>query len=492
MSHGLCAQGCASVLASAAAACGTFVGLLHTIDCAGSRRVKRHYAALVHWMSSLLSGSPAAALQMLQAMLALPPATRWFHCAGAITACGLACKPMAELQAIMNEMDFNHFLDKPVTPAPLRFALGLRNPSTWLTEKKGQMVAAANLSGKTGMFSTEPFEQWMSDTVTGHKTFATLVSPGNARGSSDHQPWHTKREVKVITSDLSEGRMRVLPDDLKTAYGVEYATFPIAEAARQSMSIPLFFEAALQGGRNGARYSIVDGGIMSNFPLWVRVGRFSCRPIRTLVSLLPYVTRCSPAPSQKASNACICLSLFGCCCAASTACLHKPCSRKTDWYTRIHCLHTCSHPARAQIFDSEYTDPGHTPVCPTVGFYLVDDDEDTAPVEEIDSAVDVPLKMLAALMGNADVAYQRSHPRVVSERVVRINIPKSATLPITSTKFDLTDDDKDRLWLAGWTAASTFLRRFKWHDQMVARGFAAQGSAGAAQVSAPVAATVRH
>ena len=282
--------------------------------------------------------------------------------------------------------------------------------------------------------------------------------------------------------------MRVLPDDLEAAYGVEYTNFPIAEAARQSMSIPLFFGAALQGGRSGARYSIVDGGIMSNFPLWVRVYCFRAVLTCALASRLPYVARRSQLRWKKVSNARVCLSCFGCCCAASIACLCKP------WYISACAFVACTHAhaPHARRSSTASFDPRHTPVCPTVGFYLVDDEEDAAPVEEIDSAVEVPLKMLAALMGNADVAYQRSHPRVVSERVVRTNIPKSVTLPITSTKFDLTDDDKDRLWLAGWSAGSTFLRLFKWHDQMVARGFAAQGSAGIAKMSVPVAAAVRH
>jgi NTE family protein len=47
----------------------------------------------------------------------------------------------------------------------------------------------------------------------------------------------------------------------------------IAEAVRMSMSIPLFFEPVVHKGPDGTRHVIVDGGMLSNFPVWL----FDCR-----------------------------------------------------------------------------------------------------------------------------------------------------------------------------------------------------------------------
>jgi NTE family protein len=54
--------------------------------------------------------------------------------------------------------------------------------------------------------------------------------------------------------------MKVLPDDLPG----DPNAFSVAEAVRLSMSIPFFFVP----GRLGDAL-IVDGGILSNFPLWI-------------------------------------------------------------------------------------------------------------------------------------------------------------------------------------------------------------------------------
>jgi NTE family protein len=44
---------------------------------------------------------------------------------------------------------------------------------------------------------------------------------------------------------------------------------PVAEAVRASMSIPLFFEPRVLRGRNGEVSTLVDGGVLSNFPVEV-------------------------------------------------------------------------------------------------------------------------------------------------------------------------------------------------------------------------------
>ena len=73
--------------------------------------------------------------------------------------------------------------------------------------------------------------------------------------------------LKLVASDLTNGRMIVLPDDLER-YGIVQETFPVARAVRMSCGIPFFFEpVSLKIGSGDT--IVVDGGVLSNFPMWI-------------------------------------------------------------------------------------------------------------------------------------------------------------------------------------------------------------------------------
>ena len=57
--------------------------------------------------------------------------------------------------------------------------------------------------------------------------------------------------------------MVVLPEDLPD-YGIDPDRFEIARAVRMSISIPYFFEPVIV-----KKHVFVDGGILSNFPMWI-------------------------------------------------------------------------------------------------------------------------------------------------------------------------------------------------------------------------------
>lgn len=77
-----------------------------------------------------------------------------------------------------------------------------------------------------------------------------------------------KGSLKVVVSDLSKGRIIVIPDDLKR-YGILPEKFSVARAVRMSSSLPFFYEPAFLYDRAGEKSVIVDGGVLSNFPLWL-------------------------------------------------------------------------------------------------------------------------------------------------------------------------------------------------------------------------------
>jgi NTE family protein len=94
----------------------------------------------------------------------------------------------------------------------------------------------------------------------GKRKFGELLTP---RFESE-PPYRFK--VRVVASDISRGRMVVLPDDIAD-YGLVPEELEIALAVRMSMSIPFFFRPVKQTNPGGGKSFVVDGGVLSNFPV---------------------------------------------------------------------------------------------------------------------------------------------------------------------------------------------------------------------------------
>lgn len=117
---------------------------------------------------------------------------------------------------------------------------------------------------KKGLYSGEALENWVY-----HKLLAKGI-----RSFGDLPP----NRLRIIASDISQGKLLVLPDDI-AQYGISPAQFSIAKAVRMSTSIPYFFDPVMirkahhvsnlrEHFRKQFIY-IVDGGVLSNFPMWV-------------------------------------------------------------------------------------------------------------------------------------------------------------------------------------------------------------------------------
>lgn len=90
---------------------------------------------------------------------------------------------------------------------------------------------------------------------------------------SDEAYERAKYRLHVIGSDVTSGRMLILPDRLadyedKQGKQLDKDTFPVVDAVRMSMSYPFLFTPAVVY-RGGKPYYIVDGGLLSNFPIWL-------------------------------------------------------------------------------------------------------------------------------------------------------------------------------------------------------------------------------
>ncbi len=121
---------------------------------------------------------------------------------------------------------------------------------------------ALSLAVELGLYKGDVIESWLGD-MLGKKrirTFRDLLIPG------EQDPRYQYR-LQVIASDLSLGRMLVLPEDIKI-YGQEPAELSVARAVRMSLSIPYFYEPVVIKYETGCSY-VVDGGLLSNFPVWL-------------------------------------------------------------------------------------------------------------------------------------------------------------------------------------------------------------------------------
>jgi NTE family protein len=167
--------------------------------------------------------------------------------AGAITASLVAAGYTGEEleQLVLHEMHFPAFADEP----PLHL-LGVA----------GEVV---DILKDRGLHSGNYFREWIREHLAakGLTTFGQLHDP-----DADHP--NRAYRLQVIASDLTDHGMLVLPRDANKI-GINPDQLAIADAVRMSMSIPIFFDPVIQPGPAGRKHMIVDGGMLSNYPIWL-------------------------------------------------------------------------------------------------------------------------------------------------------------------------------------------------------------------------------
>jgi NTE family protein len=78
---------------------------------------------------------------------------------------------------------------------------------------------------------------------------------------------YRRYDLVVMATDVTRGRLLRLPWDYRLL-DLDPDEQLVADAVRASMSIPLYFEpVTLRDARTGAQTTLVDGGILSNFPV---------------------------------------------------------------------------------------------------------------------------------------------------------------------------------------------------------------------------------
>ena len=179
--------------------------------------------------------------------------------AGSIIAALLAVgyKP-SELREILEQTDYAQFAD---------YGWG------------GKVIGGArNVLRGRGLCPGNAFTEWLAERFkesplgkadpTFHDVERTLPPELNA-----DERERARFRLRVIASDVTEGRMLVLPDDIEDYTDKDGRPYikeqlSIGRAVRMSMSFPYFFEPVELYRYERVHY-IVDGGVLSNFPIFL-------------------------------------------------------------------------------------------------------------------------------------------------------------------------------------------------------------------------------
>jgi NTE family protein len=142
-----------------------------------------------------------------------------------------------------------------------------------------------------GRFFTEWLQRHLAESPLGRAlagrepTFADIQRADLPADLTDDERSRALYRLRVIASDVTGGRMLVLPQDIAgfslTKDGAQLTpdSLTLTQAVRMSMSFPYLYAPVTlwQGGRP---HYIVDGGLLSNFPVWLFDSGGTRRPAR--------------------------------------------------------------------------------------------------------------------------------------------------------------------------------------------------------------------
>ncbi|UPZ26718.1 patatin-like phospholipase family protein [Streptomyces sp. LRE541] len=174
---------------------------------------------------------------------------------GAVAAAFVAAGMDAEeLRTVMEELELRLIPD--------RERLGRR-----LVPGVPMLSEGVSLLRRHGAYQGAWIHNWIKTVLATKKvtTFADLrrKDSGDSEGLTEDQ----KYKLVVTATDVTRGRLLRLPWDYHL-YGLKPEDQLVADAVRMSLSIPFYFQPrTLTHGDTGQDSVIVDGGVLSNFPV---------------------------------------------------------------------------------------------------------------------------------------------------------------------------------------------------------------------------------
>lgn len=114
-----------------------------------------------------------------------------------------------------------------------------------------------------GIYKGDYARDWVRDQLQslGVTTFGDLAV------DDDELPPEQRYRLVVTVADVTRGQLVRLPWDYRRVYGLDPDEQSVADAVRASMSIPFFFRPMTLTSASGATSTLMDGGLLSNFPI---------------------------------------------------------------------------------------------------------------------------------------------------------------------------------------------------------------------------------
>jgi len=164
---------------------------------------------------------------------------------GAFAAAGAS---PTRLEQLMSELDYRKVPDRSGFKLPL-------------------LSEGLSLFLDGGAYEGDYIHNWLRTELKalGVETFGQLRRAD--RDDDVNLPVHQRYKLVVTATDVTRGRLLRLPWDYEQ-FGLDPDTQLVADAVRASMSIPLYFEPQqLRNPQTGETSTIVDGGVLTNFPV---------------------------------------------------------------------------------------------------------------------------------------------------------------------------------------------------------------------------------
>ena len=169
--------------------------------------------------------------------------------AGSIVAAFLAAGATEkQLAEVMDRLDYRRIPDRAWPEIPL-------------------VSEGISLLSKRGAYEGDYIREFVCEELEklGVTTFGQLRR-SEAQMDKNLEPYQRYKLV-VMATDVTRGRLLRLPWDYHLLH-LEPDEQLVADAVRASISIPLYFEpVTLRDGRTGEETLLVDGGVLSNFPI---------------------------------------------------------------------------------------------------------------------------------------------------------------------------------------------------------------------------------
>ena len=165
---------------------------------------------------------------------------------GAIVAAGAGRLTGADLKRLAMSLPYKKFLDPDPT-----------------TKVRYLGPAWAALRGR-GMYRGDFIHQWVAAELgaLGVRTFGDLAL------DDPELPPEQRYRLVVTVADVTRGHLVRLPWDYQRLYGLDADEQPVADAVRASMAIPFFFRPVTITSTSGVTSTLIDGGLLSNFPMY--------------------------------------------------------------------------------------------------------------------------------------------------------------------------------------------------------------------------------